>query len=134
MPPISVPQPKTYGPLGNLPQLNFDEPTQSLVKLADSYGPIFRMDYPGRSELYISSEKYVAEVTDESKFDKRVWAPLAKVRAFAGDGLFTSWTDEPNWKKAHNVLLPSFSQRAMQGYHNKMVDLAVQAGSEMVEA
>ncbi|MDT0122533.1 bifunctional cytochrome P450/NADPH--P450 reductase [Paenibacillus sp. RRE4] len=123
---ISVPQPKTYGPLGNLPQLNFDEPTQSLVKLSGEYGPIFRMDYPGRSELYISSEKYVAEVTDESKFDKRVWAPLAKVRAFAGDGLFTSWTDEPNWKKAHNVLLPSFSQRAMQGYHNKMVDLAVQ--------
>ena len=70
MPPISVPQPKTYGPLGNLPHLNFDEPTQSLVKLAGEYGPIFRMDYPGRSELYISSEKYVAEVTDESKFDK----------------------------------------------------------------
>ncbi|MET3942636.1 cytochrome P450/NADPH-cytochrome P450 reductase [Paenibacillus sp. PvP094] len=123
---MSVPQPKTFGPLGNLPQLNLDEPVQSLVKLAEEYGPIFRMEYPGRSELYISGHKLVAEVTDESKFDKRVWAPLAKVRAFAGDGLFTSWTDEPNWKKAHNVLLPSFSQRAMQGYHNKMIDLAVQ--------
>lgn len=123
---ISVPQPKTFGPLGNLPQLNTDEPVQSLVKLAEEYGPIFRMDYPGRSELYISGHKLVAEVTDESKFDKRVWAPLEKVRAFAGDGLFTSWTQEPNWKKAHNVLLPSFSQRAMQGYHNKMIDLAVQ--------
>ncbi|MCW3791966.1 bifunctional cytochrome P450/NADPH--P450 reductase [Paenibacillus sp. LS1] len=126
MPPISVPQPKTFGPLGNLPQLNFEEPVQSLVKLAEEYGPIFRMEYPGRSELYISGHELVAEVTDESKFDKRVWAPLAKVRAFAGDGLFTSWTEEPNWKKAHNVLLPSFSQRAMQGYHNKMIDLAVQ--------
>ncbi|QOS78580.1 bifunctional cytochrome P450/NADPH--P450 reductase [Paenibacillus sp. JNUCC31] len=123
---ISVPQPKTFGPLGNLPQLNFDEPVQSLVKLADEYGPIFRMELPGRSELYISGHKLVAEVSDESRFDKRVWAPLEKVRAFAGDGLFTSWTQEPNWKKAHNVLLPSFSQRAMQGYHNKMIDLAVQ--------
>lgn len=126
MSPFSVPQPKTFGPLGNLPHLNFEEPVQSLVKLAEEYGPIFRMEYPGRSELYISGHELVAEVTDESKFDKRVWAPLEKVRAFAGDGLFTSWTDEPNWKKAHNVLLPSFSQRAMQGYHNKMVDLAVQ--------
>ncbi|MGG1879625.1 bifunctional cytochrome P450/NADPH--P450 reductase [Paenibacillus cisolokensis] len=123
---FSVPQPKTFGPLGNLPHLNFEEPVQSLVKLADQYGPIFRMEYPGRSELYISGHELVAEVTDESKFDKRVWAPLEKVRAFAGDGLFTSWTYESNWKKAHNVLLPSFSQRAMQGYHNKMVDLAVQ--------
>ncbi|MEK3735303.1 bifunctional cytochrome P450/NADPH--P450 reductase [Paenibacillus sp. FSL M8-0334] len=123
---FSVPQPKTFGPLGNLPHLNFEEPVQSLVKLADQYGPIFRMEYPGRSELYISGHELVAEVTDESKFDKRVWAPLEKVRAFAGDGLFTSWTYESNWTKAHNVLLPSFSQRAMQGYHNKMVDLAVQ--------
>lgn len=47
MPPISVPQPKTFGPLGNLPQLNFEEPVQSLVKLAEEYGPIFRMEYPG---------------------------------------------------------------------------------------
>ncbi|MCK6073792.1 bifunctional cytochrome P450/NADPH--P450 reductase [Paenibacillus silvae] len=126
MPSVSVPQPKKYGPLGNLPHLDLEKPTQSLVKLAEEYGPIFRMEYAGRSELYISSEKYVAEASDESRFDKRVWAPLAKVRAFAGDGLFTSRTDEPNWKKAHNVLLPSFSQRAMQGYHTKMVDLAVQ--------
>ncbi|WP_339277719.1 bifunctional cytochrome P450/NADPH--P450 reductase [Paenibacillus sp. FSL W8-0426] len=122
----SVPQPKTFGPLGNLPQLNFEEPVQSLVQLAGEYGPIFRMELPGRSELYISGHELVAEVCDESRFDKRVWAPLEKVRAFAGDGLFTSWTEEPNWKKAHNVLLPSFSQRAMQGYHQKMLDLAVQ--------
>lgn len=78
MPPISVPQPKTFGPLGNLPQLNFEEPVQSLVKLAEEYGPIFRMEYPGRSELYISGHELVAEVTDESKFDKRVWAPLRR--------------------------------------------------------
>lgn len=99
MPSVSVPQPKKYGPLGNLPHLDLDKPTQSLVKLAEEYGPIFRMEYAARSELYISSEKYVAEVSDETRFDKRVWAPLAKVRAFAGDGLFTSRTDEPNWKK-----------------------------------
>ncbi|PZD97355.1 NADPH--cytochrome reductase [Paenibacillus sambharensis] len=124
---VQIPQPKTYGPLGNLPLLDLEAPTQSLVKLAYEHGPIFQMRYGGgRKELYISGHKLVADACDESKFDKKVWAPLERVRAFAGDGLFTSWTSEPNWQKAHNILLPSFSQRAMQGYHNMMVDIAVQ--------
>ncbi|MCS7462143.1 bifunctional cytochrome P450/NADPH--P450 reductase [Paenibacillus doosanensis] len=123
---VHIPQPKTFGPLGNLPQLNLEEPVQSMVKLSNEYGPIFRMDLPGRSEIFISSYELVEDACDESRFDKRVWAPLRKVRAFAGDGLFTSETEEPNWRKAHNILLPSFSQRAMQGYHNMMVDLALQ--------
>ncbi|MFD0710673.1 bifunctional cytochrome P450/NADPH--P450 reductase [Paenibacillus sp. GCM10027626] len=123
---ISIPQPKTFGPLGNLPQLNLEEPVQSLVKLSYEYGPIFRLDLPGRSELFISGHELVADACDESRFDKEVWAPLQKVRAFTGDGLFTSETQEPNWKKAHNILLPSFSQTAMRGYHDMMTDLAVQ--------
>ncbi|MVP01839.1 bifunctional cytochrome P450/NADPH--P450 reductase [Paenibacillus lutrae] len=122
-----IPQPKTYGPLGNLPVLKLDEPNQSLLKLSYEYGPIFRLDFPGgRSDLYISSQELVSDACDESRFDKQVWTPLQKVRAFAGDGLFTSWTEESNWQKAHHILLPSFSQRAMQGYHHRMVDIAVQ--------
>ncbi|MEB3103967.1 bifunctional cytochrome P450/NADPH--P450 reductase [Ferviditalea candida] len=121
-----IPQPKTFGPLGNLPLLDLDAPVQSMVKLAGEYGPIFRMDLPGRREIFISGYDLVADACDESRFDKRVWAPLEKVRAFTGDGLFTSATEEPNWRKAHNILLPSFSQRAMQGYHAMMVDLALQ--------
>lgn len=122
-----VPQPKTYGPLGNLPLLDSAAPIQSLVKIASEIGPIFQFQYPGgRSELYVSGHEYVKDACDEKRFDKRVWAPLQNVRSFAGDGLFTSATHEPNWKKAHNILLSSFSQRAMQGYHTKMVDIAMQ--------
>ncbi|PTL38411.1 bifunctional cytochrome P450/NADPH--P450 reductase [Alkalicoccus saliphilus] len=121
-----LPQPRTYGPLMNLPQIDSHGPVQSFVKLADKYGPIFRMELPGRDTIYISSQKLVEEVCDEDRFDKNVWPPLQKARQFAGDGLFTSWTEEENWKKAHNILLPSFSQRAMQHYHDKMVDIALQ--------
>ncbi|PYZ92561.1 NADPH--cytochrome reductase [Salipaludibacillus keqinensis] len=121
-----IPQPKTYGPLMNLRQVDSDAPVQSFVELAETYGPIFRMELPGRDTLYVSGHKFVEEVCDESRFDKNVWKPLENVREFTGDGLFTSWTEEENWKKAHNILLPSFSQRAMQGYHDKMTDIAVQ--------
>ncbi|GGD60488.1 bifunctional cytochrome P450/NADPH--P450 reductase [Paenibacillus nasutitermitis] len=122
-----VPQPKTYGPLGNLPILDSAAPVQSLVKVASELGPIFQFQFPGgRKELYVSGHEYVKDACDEKRFDKRVWAPLQNVRPFTGDGLFTSATQEPNWKKAHNILLSSFSQRAMQNYHTKMVDIAIQ--------
>ncbi|MDQ6943908.1 MAG: cytochrome P450, partial [Candidatus Eremiobacteraeota bacterium] len=32
----------------------------------------------------------------------------------------------PNWSKAHNILLPNFGDRAMQGYHPMMLDVAEQ--------
>ncbi|MCM3782736.1 bifunctional cytochrome P450/NADPH--P450 reductase [Neobacillus mesonae] len=123
---IEIPQPKTYGPLGNLPLLDVHAPVQSLVQIAHEQGPVFLIQYPGRKEIYISGHEYVKDACDEKRFDKRIWAPLQNVRPFAGDGLFTSGTNEPNWKKAHNILLSSFSQRAMQGYHTKMLDIAVQ--------
>jgi cytochrome P450 / NADPH-cytochrome P450 reductase len=122
----SIPQPKTYGPLGNLPQLDLEHPTQSIVKLAYEFGPIFKLKFPSGTGIFISSAELVKDASDESRFDKLVNAPLQKVRAFSGDGLFTSWTKEENWKKAHNILLPSFSQSAMKAYHSMMVDIAVQ--------
>ncbi|MCY7984525.1 bifunctional P-450/NADPH--P450 reductase [Bacillus inaquosorum] len=122
--PIS--QPKTFGPLGNLPLIDKDRPTLSLIKLAEEQGPIFQIHTPAGTTIVVSGHELVKEVCDEERFDKSIEGALEKVRAFSGDGLFTSWTHEPNWRKAHNILMPTFSQRAMKDYHEKMVDIAVQ--------
>ncbi|MGE7635393.1 bifunctional cytochrome P450/NADPH--P450 reductase [Bacillus paramycoides] len=121
-----IPEPKTFGPLGNLPLIDVNKPTLSLMKLAEEYGPIFQFSTPGDRSIIVSDHKLAAEVCDQSRFDKSIEGALEKVRAFSGDGLFTSGTHEPNWKKAHNILMSSFSQRAMKGYHSMMVDIAVQ--------
>ncbi|UZW67127.1 bifunctional cytochrome P450/NADPH--P450 reductase [Priestia flexa] len=121
-----IPQPKTYGPLGNVPLLDKNKPVLSLMKLAEEYRPIFRLQGPTGSSLVLSGHELVKEVCDQSRFDKNAEGALAKVRAFGGDGLFTSWTHEPNWQKAHNILAPTFSQRAMKDYHSMMTDIAVQ--------
>lgn len=121
-----LPQPKTYGPLGSLPVIDKDKPLQSYMKLARELGPIFQFQFPGRISTFVSGASLAEEICDETRFDKKVGPALQKVRAFGGDGLFTSETTENNWKKAHNILLPSFSQQAMKGYHDKMVDLATQ--------
>lgn len=124
--PARIPQPPTYGPLGNLPSLDRKTPMQGFVRLADQLGPIFRFVLPGRTVLFISSRELVADACDESRFDKNIGPGLKIVRTFAGDGLFTSFTYESNWEKAHRILLPSFNQSSMQGYHPMMLDLAVQ--------
>ncbi|WPS85749.1 cytochrome P450 [Brevibacillus halotolerans] len=121
-----IPQPKTYGPLGNYPLIDKDTPTLSLCKLAEEFGPIYRLTLSGSSSLVISGHKLAAEVCDESRFFKNITGDLENVRAFSGDGLFTSRIEEPNWQKAHNILLPTFSQQAMKGYHSMMVDIALQ--------
>ena len=124
---MQIPQPKTYGPLGNVPLMDKDAPTLSLCKMADEYGPIFRMEFfGGFSTIVLSGQEWVAEVCNDAKFDKSLAGGLHFVRAFAGDGLFTGKTQEPKWQKAHNILVPSFSQQAMKGYHSMMVDIALQ--------
>ncbi|WP_440119844.1 bifunctional cytochrome P450/NADPH--P450 reductase [Paenibacillus sp. QZ-Y1] len=122
----AIPQPRTYGPLGNLPLIDKEKPTLSLGVLAEQHGPIYRLTAPGYSGLIVSGPDLVAELCDVSRFDKFVYNELESVRAFGGDGLFTSRTSEPNWKKAHNILLPTFSKQAMKGYHPMMVDIAEQ--------
>lgn len=121
-----IPQPPSKLLVGNLLDIVSETPVQAMIKLAREYGPIFRLDIAGRQRVIVSGFELVNELADESRFDKKVWAPLKKVRTFAGDGLFTAKTQEPNWRKAHNILLPNFSMRAMQGYFPMMLDIAEQ--------
>lgn len=123
----TIPQPPAKLLLGNLPDMDLDTPVQGFVRLAREYGPIYQLELPGgRRLVVVSSFELVNELCDEKRFDKKVWKPLRNVRAFAGDGLFTARTQEPNWHKAHNILLPNFSQRAMQGYFPMMLDITTQ--------
>ena len=74
--------------------------------LAELHGPLFYAEYSGVRKLYACSLALVEELCDESRFAKNPTAGLARVRALAGDGLFTAYHGEPNWQKAHDVLLP----------------------------
>lgn len=102
------------------------ELSQSFWRLADELGGIYQFEFSDITGVFVSSHELVQEVCDESRFDKFIGISLDKARAFAGDGLFTSWTEEPNWRKAHQILMPAFSQQAMKGYHEMMLDIATQ--------
>jgi cytochrome P450/NADPH-cytochrome P450 reductase len=114
--------------VGNLFDIDTAHPIEGLAELARKYGPIYELDVPGRgSRIIASSYELVDPLCDESSFDKKVGGGLGALSSGpAGRGLFTSETQDPNWRKAHNVLLPAFSMDAMRGYHPRMLDIATQ--------
>jgi cytochrome P450 / NADPH-cytochrome P450 reductase len=121
-----IPHPPTKPVVGNMLSLDSTAPVQNLARLARELGPIFWLDMMGAPLVIVSGHDLVEELSDEKRFDKAVRGPLRRVRTVAGDGLFTADTNEPNWSKAHNILLQPFGNRAMQSYHPSMVDIADQ--------
>ena len=121
-----IPHPPTRPVVGNMLSLDSTAPVQNLARLAKELGPIFWLDMMGAPIVIVSGHDLVDELSDEKRFDKAVRGPLRRVRAVAGDGLFTADTTEPNWSKAHNILMQPFGNRAMQSYHPSMVDIAEQ--------
>jgi cytochrome P450/NADPH-cytochrome P450 reductase len=122
----SIPQPPGHPVIGNLLDLRGEVPILNLMNLAEVYGPIFRLQLGARSVVVLSSFALVNEVCDNDRFDKFLGPGLAQARTIVGDGLFTAWTQEPNWKKARNILTPSFGSMAIRSYLPEMGDIATQ--------
>ncbi len=121
-----IPHPPKKPVVGNMLSLDPTAPVQHLARLVKELGPIFWLDMMGAPLVIVAGHDLVDELSDEKRFDKAVRGSLRRVRAVGGDGLFTADTSEPNWSKAHNILLQPFGNRAMQSYHSSMVDIAEQ--------
>ncbi len=121
-----IPNPPGRPVVGNAFSVDASTPLQSLMEIARKEGPIFWLNMMGRPVIFVSGAELCKELFDERRFDKAVRGALRRVRVIAGDALFTGETQEPNWAKAHHILLPTFSQRAMVDYMPMMVDVATQ--------
>ena len=121
-----IPRPDGVPLLGNVFSVDSEAPLQNLMVHAKEQGPIYWLDMMGTPIMIASGPDIVAELCDETRFDKTVRGPLRRVRAIGGDGLFTGDTKDPNWSKAHNILMPTFAQKAMEDYLPMMADIAEQ--------
>jgi cytochrome P450 / NADPH-cytochrome P450 reductase len=122
-----LPGPRALPVLGNMLDIDSADPFVGLMKLADEYGPIFRLQTPVGARIILSGAQLVDEVCDDARFDKKVGGGLAAVRdGGGGSGLFTADTADPLWKRAHNILLSPFGLQSMQDYMPMMLDLADQ--------
>ena len=119
-----LPHPGRRLPLiGDVLSFDADTPSQSAMKLAQ-LGPVFEFRFLGARYVVAAGSDVVAELNDERRFCKHVGPDIEALRLLGGDGLFTAYNDEPNWQKAHDVLMPAFSQQSMRRYHAIMFDVA----------
>jgi cytochrome P450/NADPH-cytochrome P450 reductase len=122
----NVPQPKPLPFIGNLPDVDANQLVKSLIQIANSYNGIYQLDAIKEVIIVVYSHDLVNELCDEKRFDKKVPLPLEELREIVGDGLFTAYTDEPNWGKAHRLLTPAFGTMAIRDMFPKMMDIAEQ--------
>ncbi|MCU1679820.1 MAG: hypothetical protein JWQ81_559 [Amycolatopsis sp.] len=118
-----IPSPPALPLVGHALGMPSDGMMEHISELASVWGPLFKLKIFGNEIILASSLELVSELCDESRFRKKVHEDLVTLRQIGGDGLFTAFSDEPNWRKAHEILLPSFSLNAMRGYHETMLEV-----------
>jgi cytochrome P450/NADPH-cytochrome P450 reductase len=129
MPP-TAPHPQPVDTLPGVPVVDITAigpgrtPMQQIMDLMRRHGPVFVRRLHGRDTLFVSDLDLVTDLADEQRFAKHIGPALENVRAFAADGLFTAYNDEPNWAKAHDILMPAFALGSMRTYHPVMLKVA----------
>lgn len=120
-----LPHPRRRVPfLGDVLAFDMDTPSQSAIRLATELGPIYELSALGVRYVVAAGADVVMDLNDESRFAKHLGTDIEALRVIGGDGLFTAYSDEPNWHAAHQLLMPAFSQAAMRRYHDTMLDVA----------
>lgn len=123
----AIPMPPALPVVGHLHQIARAGLISHLLAVSRDYPDgIFKLKFGSRVSIFVTSADLVAELSDETRFRKMPGPGLRVVRKFAGDGLFTAFSEEPNWGKAHRILLPAFSQRAMRGYFDMILEVCDQ--------
>ncbi|KAI7889438.1 cytochrome P450 [Mucor mucedo] len=93
------------------------------------HGPLVEINIFGR-KIVGTNDPQIAEifVKESEYFTKKVTSTgLNEIKAFAGQGLFTTDTDDMDWKLAHKLLMPAFSPRAIKVYQEEMGIITQQA-------
>ncbi|KAF6828429.1 bifunctional p-450-like protein [Colletotrichum plurivorum] len=123
---VQIPEPAGLPLLGNINAIDPEFPLGSMTALADQYGEIYRLHFPGRSLVVVSTQALVNETCDEKRFKKSVNSALTQIRDGVHDGLFTAKMGEENWGIAHRVLMPAFGPLSIRNMFDEMHDIATQ--------
>lgn len=108
--PIPQPPEHLFGLLGNLPDVDPSFPFKEIWRMQRLYGPIMKLNLD-TDRIFVGSQEYTNEICDTTRFQKAHLNILVEIRAALYDGLFTAYNEEPNWGKAHRMLVPTFGTK-----------------------
>ena len=115
-PPKAIPQPPGCPVTGNLTQVISQLPIQRFAEIHEEHGPLFELRLPIKRHVFTGSQAIVAELCDDSRFDKWISPPIQEIGRLAPSGLFATETADPQWLLAHRILAKGFSADAIRNY------------------
>ncbi|RIS66637.1 cytochrome P450 [Mycobacteroides abscessus] len=122
---VHTPQPLPH-PRGRLPVLrdllsvDFATPVQGLTREGRRHDGIFEQCIGDFRVVVVDGPELIEEINNPQLWEKNVGPTLHKLRSVAGDGMFTAYNSEENWRKAHEILTPAFTKEAMSTYHQRI--------------
>ena len=104
----ALPHPPRRLPLvGDILGVSPRTPVQDSLRIARELGtPLFTRKIFNREVVLVCSGDLAAELSDDRRFAKHVGLGVEALRSLGGDGLFTAYNHEPNWRAAHDILVP----------------------------
>ncbi|GES58116.1 cytochrome P450 [Aspergillus terreus] len=121
--PSPIPQPKGYPLVGNLFDIDSQNPWGSFNKLAlkNKYRPIFKINLLGKDMVFVTGAALLEEVCDEKRFRKCVSGPIVQIRDAVHCSLFTAYEKEmEDWGIAHRIMAPMVSTEAVAELYSGM--------------
>ncbi|KAE8394953.1 cytochrome P450 [Aspergillus alliaceus] len=121
-----IPGPKPLPVVGNLFDIDLEHGLESIIEIANNFGPLFQITINGEKQIFATSQALVDELCDETRFHKAVVAGVQNLRMLANDGLFTAYHGERGWGIAHRILMPAFGPLRIRNMFEDMSDIAQQ--------
>jgi cytochrome P450 len=120
--PASQPDPRFQFPIiADLDTVDLNKPVQKVTDELRALGSgMIEQPIGTQPVIFLADTALIEEVNDETRWEKHLGPSLRRLGVLLGDGLFTAANDEPNWRKAHNILMPPFTKTAMRRYHATM--------------
>lgn len=122
--PSPIPSPPSLPFVGNLLDIagpkDRDAPLKPFERLADKYGPIYKLMLGGQERIVIANHELFEEVCDETRFFKAAGPALKSLTrtpaaSGAPPGLFLAPSEKhPDWGQAHRILMPAFGPMAIR--------------------
>ena len=120
-----IPGPRALPLIGNLLDLQDEVPLHALERLADIYGPIFKITIKGQERIFVSNHELFDELCDETRFFKRAPQALQSSDSSAAQGLFSAHSEKSeDWAQAHRILIPAFGPLAIEAMFDGLYFLA----------
>ncbi|KAF7562290.1 hypothetical protein G7046_g1841 [Stylonectria norvegica] len=117
-----IPRPPGIPILGNVLDVNPDNPWSSLKGLAEKYGEIFQIEALGQTVVFVAGAALAEELCDEKRFRKFVGGPIVEIRYAVHDALFTAYHHEESWGIAHRIIAPKFTTGSVAESFKEMND------------